>query len=507
MQAIGARFRFLFQSTKGLILVAIAIIAVVTAIWGMLSGPMAELGVREVVVKAVGFDMDPVEREGRLIILYHSIAMAVTAILVYMITGIIPMKEHEKVTINASATIGYMLAMFFGLAFAYFGHNWAFHGLYLLGLSIMFFTGVLLAAALWPWRKEYRNTNPEYAHARGINLERTALFVMAVMTLISSMFGAIAGASYGNGFTTFLAEDTIRWPDKTDLQFSIVGHLHIMLALLAIATALVIGRWFDWKGVLHKISMPIMMFGTVTMSIGTWAVVPMHGGAAHYIIYAGSTFVLLAGLFLVIFGFSKIIKTRLAEQGIKKASFGQGVRALLHDPLKFGTLWQMVYMNFCTSFIGIFVAVKLDDIFRIWPWRDERLILTGHWHILSGIIATIILLYYADLSGLKGKVRQWFGWSVLIGSDIAFGAVTVFEVKRLFVSEVNQQPVTNVTMLLADFGLALVLVVLAALMVWRLVDLFKRRGRWHEELLETGYEEAAPAEKHEGLVAARELAK
>src|SRR5690606_10929138 len=238
MQAIQARFKFLFQSTKGLILVAIAVIALVTAIWGMLSGPMAELGVREVVVDAVGFDMDPVEREGRLVILYHSIAMAVIAILVYMITGLIPMKEHEKVTINASVTLGYMTTMFFGMSFAYFGHNWALHGVYLLGLSIMFFSGLMLAKALWPWKKEYRNTDPGYAHVRGVNLERLALFVMAVATLGSALFGAIAGANYGNGFTTFLAEDTIRWPDKTDLQFALVGHLHIMLALLAGAMAL-----------------------------------------------------------------------------------------------------------------------------------------------------------------------------------------------------------------------------------------------------------------------------
>ncbi len=90
-----------------------------------------------------------------------------------------------------------------------------------------------------------------------------------------------------------------------------------------------------------------------------------------------------------------------------------------------GTMWQMVFMNVSSSFVGIFVAVKLDDIFRVWAWRDERLILTGHWHILGAIIATILLLYYADLAGLKGKVRQWFGWLIIIGSDVAFGAVTI----------------------------------------------------------------------------------
>ncbi|MCK7526989.1 MAG: hypothetical protein MZV64_59985 [Ignavibacteriales bacterium] len=63
----------------------------------------------------------------------------------------------------------------------------------------------------------------------------------------------------------------------------------------------------------------------------------------------------------------------------------------------------MLFMNFTTSGIGIFMAVRLDEIFRVWPAREERIELTGHWHVLSAIIATIILLYYGDMIGLKGK--------------------------------------------------------------------------------------------------------
>ena len=74
------RLNYLFNSTKGLILVAIAMIGLVTATWGMLSGPMAEMGVREVIIKTLGMDIVQSEREGRIIILYHSIAMAVIAI-------------------------------------------------------------------------------------------------------------------------------------------------------------------------------------------------------------------------------------------------------------------------------------------------------------------------------------------------------------------------------------------------------------------------------------------
>jgi uncharacterized membrane protein len=83
---------------------------------------------------------------------------------------------------------------------------------------------------------------------------------------------------------------------------------------------------------------------------------------------------------------------------------------------------------------------------------------------------------------LKGKARQWFGWLVLIGSDVAFASATVFEMKRLFVTEAEQQPVVNATMLLIEAGLAIVLVMLAILMIWRLVDLFNRGGRWSKEL-------------------------
>ncbi len=67
-------------------------------------------------------------------------------------------------------------------------------------------------------------------------------------------------------------------------------------------------------------------------------------------------------------------------------------------------------MNFTTSGIGIFMAIRLDEIFRVWPAREERIELTGHWHVLSAIIATIILLYYGDMIGLKGKLRQVYGW-------------------------------------------------------------------------------------------------
>ena len=481
MQFVKTRFNYLFNSTKGLILVAIAMIGIVAAIWGMLSGPMAEMGVREVVIKLLGMDIVQVEREGRIIILYHSIAMAVIAIETYMVTSLLKMKEFFKMAVRVLITVGYILTMVFGMFFAYFGHNWAFHGLYITGLSLIFFAGVLLCIALWPWDPEYRITDKDYAHTKkGVDVERMAFFATAVTTVISALFGAVPGSFFGNGFEVFLAENVIRYPEKTVMEYSIIGHLHIMLALIGIMITLIIGRWLNYRGILHKVSMPLMILGTIVLNLGVWGVATPLEPIAHMIIYVGATPSMFAALLLLIWSWGKLIREGTAH--LKKPNFLQKLGALVRDPLQFGPTWQMLFMNFTTSGIGIFMAIRLDEIFRVWPAREERIELTGHWHALSAIIATIILLYYGDMLGLKGKIRQVYGWSLLILSDIALAAVTVFEMKRLFITEAVQQPLVNGLMLAMDFGLGLLLTLLAVVMVWRLIDLFKPKGRWTEEV-------------------------
>jgi hypothetical protein len=480
MQFIKTRFNYLFNSTKGLILVAIAMIAVVTAVWGMLSGPMAEMGVREMVIKLLGMDILQSEREGRIIILYHSIAMAVVAIETYMVTSLLKMKPFFKTAINAIITVGYILTLVFGMGFAYFGRNWAFHGLYITGLSLIFFAGVLLIIALWPWSKEYYTTDKDYSRTSGgLDLERTAFFATAVTTVISALFGAVPGSYFGNGFEVFLAENIIRIPHKTVMEYSVIGHLHIMLALIGIMITLIIGRWLNFKGLMHKIAMPLMILGTIVLNLGVWGVVTPLEPVAHMIIYVGATPSMFAALLLLIWSWAKLIREGTAH--LEKPNLVQKLAALFRDPLQFGPTWQMLFMNFTTSGIGIFMAIKLDEIFRVWPAREERIELTGHWHVLSAIIATIILLYYGDMLGLKGKIRQLYGWSIIFLSDIAFGAVTIFEMKRLWVTEAEQQPLVNGLMYAIDFGLGMLLVLLAIVMVWRLTDLFKPKGRWSEE--------------------------
>jgi hypothetical protein len=308
MQAFSKRLEYLFRSTRGLTLVAIAVVSIITAIFGTLSGPMVEWGIKDITVRVLGMKLVEAEREGRIIMLYHTIAMTIIAIEVYFMTEMLPMKRHEQVIINGTITVGYLTAVIFGLLFAYWGHNFTFHGLFLVGQSLVFFAGILLSVALWPWKKEYRlPADSPYAHTKsGINLERMAFFVMAVATLVSATFGAVTGSYWGNGHETFLAEDLIRNPYKTYLQKAIIGHLHIMLTLIAVAITLIVGRWMKFKGILHRIAMPLMVSGTIIITTGALSVVWVEW--AHTIIYVGSVFVMLAALMYVIYTWDMLIK-------------------------------------------------------------------------------------------------------------------------------------------------------------------------------------------------------
>jgi hypothetical protein len=253
-----------------------------------------------------------------------------------------------------------------------------------------------------------------------------------------------------------------------------------MLTLIGVAITLVIGRWMDFKGLLHKIAMPLMIIGCIVITLAVWMVVPFEP-YAHIFIYIGAVPALFAALLLVIFTWGKLIRERIAQQGIEKATVWQKLMALFHDPLKFGATWQMVFMNFNATFVGIFMAVTLEKTMRVMPAREESITLTGHWHILASIMATIILMYYADICGLRGRVRQWFGWILIIGSDIAFGSMTAFSLKRLFITEYAQQTLVDTLFIFADIGLSAVLIILAALLIWRLIDLFSKDGLWRAE--------------------------
>ena len=453
MKSILKRLDYLTQSTRGLLLMATAWDALIIALLGMLSGPMKQ-------IITLPITLVEAERVGRIIMLYHSLAIPFVAAITYLILDMVPTSEDLARAIRRVITPGYMLVSIGGLTFAYLGHNWIFHGIFLLGQSLVFYAGVLLAVGLWPWR--HPNTDPAYSHIGSVSLERVAFFVVTVTMLVSVLIGAGAGAFFGNGFEAVLAEDIVREEHNLG-EKAVIAHLHIVLALIDVAIFLLVVRKSDLKGLLHKIAMPLTIIGTIIMSVGCWGVMVWEK-IAHTIIYVGNSMVLLGALLMVIDGIAQLIKNRPREYG--------AIRALLRQPLRFGLFFQLIWLQFVMVFPGLYTAAKLDE-FRAWPLEAERRILTGHWHVLATVSAVMMILLVADRLNVRGWMRQVLGWGVLLSANLAFTFTVFYE---FLPPEMNR----DWTVLYMDIGVGLSLIVLALFLGRRLLDLFSAKGRWTE---------------------------
>ncbi|HSR33012.1 MAG TPA: hypothetical protein VLY63_20805 [Anaerolineae bacterium] len=463
MKRLSEIINRLFGSLPGLLLVAVAWDALIVASLTPFSGPLRPLGLTEL----LGVDLGDAQRVGRIIMLYHSLAMPFVAALVYLVLDQVPMggspEEEQRIrrSIVVPITAGYMLTSIGGMTFGYGGRNWIAHGLYLVGLSLVFYAGILLAIALWP-SKRWAPDPARLAHLGGVPLERLAFFLVAVFTLVSAAIGGAAGAFFGNGFEAFLAEDIVRVDPHTTFQLMIIAHLHIMLTLIDVMILLLIIRTYRVEGRVHKIAVPFTIIGTLIVTFATWSVIGWEG--AHKVINIGSAFLLPGAILVAIWGFAKLMGERV---GSGRASIGQKLRALLHDPVRFGIFFELIFVNLVVTVPGVYVAFNLETYRTPAYLAVERTILVGHWHVLATLSAVIVLFLIADRLDIKGWVRQVVGWGLLAGSTLSFLFVNVYMFRQP-----GQEKLWTVPFF--EAGIALSLLALATFVAVLLVDQIKQ---------------------------------
>lgn len=406
------------------------------------SGPLAGLDLPG----RLGLVLDGAGRVGRIIMLYHALAVPFVAALVYLILDLLPFDEKTPRIVRPAITAGYLLTGVGGLGFAYLGGSWIAHGLFILGLSVSFYAGVVLCVGLFPWRRD----------GGSFSWERFAFWLMALFTLISTCIGGAAAAYFGNGFEAFLAEDVVRL-EHTLGHRAIIAHLHIMLTLIDIALLLILARVFRLEGRLQTLTMALTAVGTLVVGFATWSVMVWEG--AHKVINIGSAFLLLPALLVAFHAFA-----RLAGAG--GPTLAGKLRALLRDPVRFGMAFELLFVNAVVTVPGVSVAFNLET-YRQPAWLEvERAIAVGHWHVLATLSAVVALLVVVDRLEVRGLLRQLVGWGVLLGSTLAF----VFVQFYLF-----HQPGVTVTwpLLFVDVGIGLFLLALMVLLGAEIKNLFK----------------------------------
>ncbi len=461
----------LFATTPGLLLLVTAWEALIVAFMSIFSatGPLAALDLPA----RLGLELDAADRVGRIIMLYHALAVPFVAALVYLILDRLPLGDRYPRAIRPAITAGYMLTSVGGLGFGYFGAGWIAHGVFLVGLSLAFYAGVVLWLGLWPWRG-------------GFSLERLSFWLVALYTLLSAIIGAAAGAYFGNGFEAFLAEDIVRM--EHDLgQRAIIAHLHIMLTLIDVALLLLIAHIVGLRGRAQRLVLWLIIGGTTVVSLATWSVMIIEE-IAHKIINVGAALLLPGAVLVAIYGTAGLIRERLGAQGVTEATPGQRLRALLADPVRLGVLFELIFVNLVVTIPGVYVAFQLETYRQAAYLEVERTILVGHWHVLATLSAVVALFLVIDRLGARGLIRQVVGWGVLAGSTLAFVAVQFYMFRRP--GEVLAWPVP-----LLDAGIGLFLIALALFLGVQLAHLIAPRGRW-QEIKTTIKDESAHTQAH-----------
>ena len=434
--SLCGRFRRLLATPEGLAFAALAWVGFVLALLGLLSGPSQSLGI----AGRLPITLTEEERVGRIITLYHGLAIPFLASLVYLILAWVDLPERTKDLVMPTITAGFFLTSVGGLAFGYLGRNWLFHGIYLVGLSLTFYAGVVLMTALFP----RQGTTDRLAH--------WAFWLMALATLISAAIGGAVGAFFGNGFKAMLAEDIVRVSHDV-FQRGIIAHLHIMLTLIDVAILLLVARITPMTPRQSRWVHALTIIGTVIVSVATWGVViRQFEKIAHKVINVGAGFLLPAGILVAIFGFRN-----LAREG-----------GILRDPARFGLYWFLIFVNFVVTVPGVYVAMNLDT-YRLPEYLDvERSITSGHWHILATLSAVMGFLLIAHLRRSHGKAAKIGAWGAIIGSSMAF----VFILPYMF-----RQPGATVTWAEPFFeaGIGIAMLSLAVYLVAEITALFRGR--------------------------------
>jgi len=381
--------------------------------FSLLSGPIAEAGVKDQLAKYLSIAPTEEDFVARAIMAYHIAAAIVMAGTLYLALKYVEYDERLRSYVSGLATAGWIIAVVSGLAFAYFGRSPLAHGMWLVGLSLMFAAGVLFTYALSPLRISWREKT----------LERAAEFLTAVTLLGGVVMGAIYAAHLGfdKDVKIYIVEEhsTREYrglaPTSTPLQLLITGHAHATVALWAAAIMFIGLRWsrmWEWKPRLYKWALVFQIIGVIVTFFGT-AVVPVWRPIAHDIIFGGIVPLHLTLLFLWL---------RLGAM-LK----GGGWR----NPAILGLFLVPIWMVVFVTSTGPMLTSQLKTLRATWPLEDEIAYNVAHWHMLAFVVASAMFFLY--LTEFSNKIRYVSGWLLAVGGTVALAGAFVYELSPMFV--------------------------------------------------------------------------
>lgn len=361
-------------------------------------------------------------RSGRLIMIYHSLAMPFLVANTFWIMEYYEIRKKWIPTLKILLEPGAYIVGIAGMVFAYTGLH-LFHTIFYFGLFLVFLGGIVFVIAAWPIPNKFPNpeTAQEGSMFHGFSLENYALVVLAICVIISAVYGAFAAIEnftgtiwgFGREPQAFLAEAIIRKHSHDLVEDLIVSHLHIQLAQCAAMVVMVGYKTTHVKPKTYKKILIASPIGVLVISWGAWIL-------KHPIIWVGAGILILCTTAMAIEGLKEASMKYLGER-YETASKWEKFKGIFPDPIKFTYYFVFLYAQIVVTIAGIYVGLNTIETYRRYEYTFlEYGFNVGHWHLLSVLLAILLMIQSIDYIKVSGTPRKWFGWIMFIGSNMTF---------------------------------------------------------------------------------------
>jgi MFS family permease len=398
-----------FEKSDRSLSVLLLLILLITSFYSLLSGPVAEL----VGIKDLLPGVREISRESRIVLVYHSLSVPFIAFITIFIISTLSIKEGQRRSIVHALVFGSLLSSLGAVLFGYLGAGMIAHGIFIFGLSVVFYAGInfLLAVLKHPINSD---SHPYFSLE-----EKIALSVLSAAILVSAVLGACVGAFYGTQFSTVLAEDIVR-KEHSIFDRAVISHLHIMLALIAAAVLFAAIRFYKPGKDMGKIFYWLFTAGTSITSVATWSVL-IFEKTAHKIINVGAAILILTSFIFVLKAVREAIREKLFIHYRLLASF------------------LLIYVNLIVTAPGVYVAVNLEHFRKPGMEAIERTFAVGHWHLLAVVCALVIANLFFDFVRIRNKyfVLSSYAANILIAVSLSSAVFYMFTRKEIFLTSVE----------------------------------------------------------------------
>lgn len=345
------------------------LIVFLTAFYSLLSGPVSEkVGVRGFLLNA-----DILSKESRAVVVYHTLAVPFVSIVSILILYTFEIERGKLDHTVKPLLWGSFIASVSGVIFSYFKGGMIAHGLFITGLSIVFYGGLIFFLESLRLPESLFNSK----------LEKASLVVLVFSVLVSVLIGALVGAFYGTKFKTVLAEDIIRKPHGI-FERAVISHLHIVVALVAASILFLLCRLYGLTD-FQRFFYFLFLFGVVVTSVSTWSVIigPLEK-KAHKIINVGAM-LLIASSF--VYAYNALKRFRGKDRNYFEAL----------------SVFHLFAVNATVTAPGVYVAFNLSKFRLPENFAIERTFATGHWHILATTCALILSAIVSNIAGFNNS--------------------------------------------------------------------------------------------------------